>query len=533
MKLQKLFMHRSINLGMVTILGLFCYMPAAQAGSGSIIGDEDSSYIEKAVTGDFNADGTLDVVVCSGYTDQRSEPADDCIPEDPDDASDPTDPVSEGSDPDDPECDGVVEKVDVGAVHIFTSGVGYQTPISAADGVIYGKAEGDHFGRSCANAGDFNGDGADDLVVGAHVNNDGGTYAGAVYVIFGSPDILDIVNVEDARVLTILGANDSDYLGTAVASVGDSDGDGKGDIIIAAIGTTTGSAYLVFGGSSTRTLNLGLLGLHVESTGPFSLILTPRYVEYYGEDRRDLTASAVAGIGDVNGDGYADFSVGAPQNDDVDTDAGKVYILLGGSRPSVSRLSLEQRAAAQLTGEASYDSAGEAIAGAGDIDGDGYADVVIGASSYDWGDTYAGAAYVWYGSADPADGSLADTQRFIGGSYGDKAGSAVAGVGDFDGDGLDDLLVGAADGGDGGSAWLVFGSDAYDSTSMTLATGTAGIQKFTNPSSSSDDFGDFVGPAGDLDGNGSTYVIIGAPYNDDGGSSAGKIYIRNQARITK
>ena len=166
-----------------------------------------------------------------------------------------------------------------------------------------------------------------------------------------------------------------------------------------------------------------------------------------GEAEWDWTAYSVGGAGDTNGDGYADVIVGARANTSGGAGAGAAYIVNG---PFSGDLDLAA-ADAKMVGEESNDTAGVSVAGAGDVDADGFGDVVIGAWSADGG-TGPGAAYLVYGPFTASiDLSLADV-KLIGENDHDAVGFPVASAGDMDGDGYDDLLVGALYNDEGGEA---------------------------------------------------------------------------------
>ena len=157
----------------------------------------------------------------------------------------------------------------------------------------------------------------------------------------------------------------------------------------------------------------------------------------------------MARAGDVNADGYDDMLIGADANDDGGAGSGAVYLVLG----SLSPVSLGLADAdAQYTGAAEADAAGVAASGAGDTDGDGFDDVLVGANNHDAGGSNAGAAFLVRGSAWPASLGLSTADAtYTGEASSNSAGSAVSGVGDVDADGFDDLLVGASHNDDGGS----------------------------------------------------------------------------------
>ena len=248
-------------------------------------------------------------------------------------------------------------------------------------------------------------------------------YRGLVYLILGdsAPGDEDLGSA-DAQ---YTGEEIDDAAGTSVTGAGDVDGDGYADLLVGAPGvaTKTGAAYLVLGGSAPGDLDLGSAD-----------------AQYTGEEIGDYAGNSVAGAGDVDGDGSPDLLIGAYINDDGGSGAGAAYLVLGDSAPGDLDLG---SADAQYTGEQAGDGAGSSVAGAGDVDGDGYADLLMGARyNHDGGD-YAGAAYLVLGGSAPGDLDLGSADAQYTGELGDYAGTSVAGAGDIDGDDHADLLIGA------------------------------------------------------------------------------------------
>ncbi len=282
-----------------------------------------------------------------------------------------------------------------------------------------GEAAGDHFGYRVAGVGDVDGDGLDDVAVSAN-EHDGpaGADAGRLYVFRG---------VDGALLLAFDGEAAGDTLGDALAGLGDLTGDGRPEILAGAsghdgAGTNAGRAYVIEAAS-----------------GALHLVLD-------GEASWDFFACAADNAGDLNCDGYADLLIGAGTHDGPGgTDAGRAYVFDG----------LSGTLLYQWDGEAAGDNFGIDVAGAGDPDGDGFSDVLVGAFLHNG---EAGRAYLYSG----IDGSLA---RTFDGAAGDRLGLPVAGAGDVDGDGMDDLLAGLslhdASGPDAGAVWLWSGSSGY------------------------------------------------------------------------
>ena len=367
-----------------------------------------------------------------------------------------------------------------------SDGIGREIDLSdldADDGVIIqGDAEGDFAGRSVSGAGDVNGDGYADLLIGAVAGDDGGESAGEAYLVFGkgsgfgSPDdtgrrVVDLTGLAPADGFIIQGAAAGDFTGISVSGAGDVNGDGYADLIVGAYrgddgGESAGAAYLVFGRASGmgRVLDLSRLA---EADG----------VIIHGDRSGDRAGISVSGAGDVNGDGYADLIVGSYRGDYVGESAGAAYLVFGkasgiGRRDGTGRvLDLSRLAEADgmiIRGDGPGDRAGLSVSGAGDVNGDGYADLLVGAPLGDDGGTDAGAAYLVFGKAsgtgrvlDLSDLDGADGFTIQGDEAGDRAGYSISGAGDVNGDGYADLIVGAPRGDDGGGeageAYVLFG----------------------------------------------------------------------------
>jgi len=338
--------------------------------------------------------------------------------------------------------------------------------------IFTGEAGGDLFGRSVASAGDVNGDGFDDLIVGAVYNDAGGNFAGRAYVFSGQTgDMIYIFTGEAA----------GDRLGWSVASAGDVNNDGFDDLIVGASGNDAGGnnagrAY-VFSGQTGDTL----------------------YV-FTGEAGGDLFGRSVASAGDVNGDSFDDLIVGASGNDAGGNLAGRAYVFSGQTGDTLY----------VFTGEAAEDLFGFSVASAGDVDNDGFDDIIVGALRNDAAGLEAGRAYVF-------SGQTGDTLYvFTGEAGGDEFGRSVASAGDVDNDSFDDLIVGAsrndAGGNNAGRAY-VFSGQTGDT--INVFTGEAPF----------DVFGNSVASAGDVNNDGFDDLIVGALYNDAGGNNAGRAYV--------
>ena len=344
-------------------------------------------------------------------------------------------------------------------------------------------AEGDqafaNFGQqAAATAGDVNGDGYSDLIVGAWWYDNGQTNEGRAYVFFGGPD-----GPSTAAGWTAEGTASSEGLGSSVSTAGDVNGDGYSDAIVGAPGysSNTGKAYLFLGGIS---------GL--SPTASWTAV---------GESPNSYFGSPVASAGDVNGDGYADVVIGAAS---YNTYTGRAYLYMGGA----SGLSADPSWTA--TGPRTYSYLGWSVATAGDVNGDGYSDVIVGAGQRDT--SYPGTAYLFLGGAT----GLSTTADWtaLGESGNNAFGESVATAGDVNGDGYSDVVIGADRySGVTGKAYLFLGgASGLSNTSAWTATGESSFNVF----------GSTVASAGDVNGDGYSDVAVAAlGYN----SEAGKVYL--------
>jgi hypothetical protein len=308
---------------------------------------------------------------------------------------------------------------------------------------------------------DVDGDGAADLVVGAAPNALAG---GSAYVFLGGASGLS-PNV------TLGPGGPVGAYGRAVANLGDINGDGYADVAVDAYISGSGFAYYYLGGPA---------GL---STTPTAIV--PPTPVNSGSD-----VLAIAAAGDVNADGYADIVVGDGLADLV---TGVAYVYLGGPEGLGAPLTLVDPAGAK-------GAFGISVAGAGDVDGDGYADVVVGASDYS-GSAGFGAAYVYRGG--PRGPSSSPVILASPSSLGDlQLGSSVASANDVNGDGYADILVTAYAGSTGkGAAYLYFGS----------ANGIVDMPaQLTDPTGTGAGFGISISSGGDVDGDGFADVVVGS-----------------------
>ena len=399
----------------------------------------------------------------------------------------------------------------------------------------------DEAGFSVANAGDVNGDGIDDLLVGSHFADPGGTLdAGQTYVVFGGTNVfdaaIDLTALDGSDGFAINGINQFDNSGWAIAAAGDVNGDGIDDIMVSAqlADSTTagqiGQTYVVFGSAAGFSANLNVADLN--GTNGFTI---------NGIDADDQSGYSVSGAGDVNGDGIEDMIIGARAADPNGSLSGETYVVFGSSSGFGGSLDLADLNGANgfvINGEDANDRSGRTVSSAGDVNGDGIDDILIGANRAENGAAGAdsGRAYVVFGSAAGFGASLELSDingingfAMSGVNTGDFTGFTVANAGDFNGDGIDDVIIGApSDGAAGvaGAAYMVFGNAAGFAANLDLAA-LDGTNGFAFEGIAGDDqFGFSVTGAGDVNGDGLDDVLIGAPQADGNGNAAsGQAYL--------
>ena len=307
---------------------------------------------------------------------------------------------------------------------------------------LQGESEGDHAGWSVAGLGDLNGDGLDDVGVGAVRESSNEEWSGAAYVVLGG-SFAGTRSLAEADAV-YHGVAYRDYAGRRMSGGGDLDGDGLDDAAIAADGAE----------------DQGIVGVVLGRAVPVSELLETVDAVWTGEAAEDRAGIAMAGVTDLTGDGYADLAIGAPNSDEAHPDAGTVYLVEGAAGLVGGPL---REVPLRLHGASTEDGAGASLDAGSDVDGDGTPDLCIGAPRAALTGPDAGAAYLVWGGAGITTGDLdAAAVRLLGEDWGDFAGGAVAGIGDFDADGFGDLAIGAAgfQGGSayGGTIYLVLGS---------------------------------------------------------------------------
>ncbi len=409
-------------------------------------------------------------------------------------------------------------------------------------------------GYTVAQVGDLNGDGIPDFVVTTQKNDQlnggpgvGFIYEAVVYVVFGErpltgagafPASLDLASLDGNNGFVIMHAgtvnsNGAAMLGFSVSAAGDVNGDGIADLLIgvpeygvSGNGTTsgggtpgTGGAFVIFGhtGSFPATID------------PFADLDGSNGFAIVGEASGDAAGTSVSAAGDLNSDGLADLVIGAPK---AANSAGAAYVVYGrnGAFPAVFHLSsLDGTNGFKVTGATSGDQFGASTGTLNNLEGLGsaVAYLVIGAPGAGSG---AGAAYVVAGYNVPtaapafAIGSV-DLFQISGASAGDKLGASVSGVGDLDGDGLGNLIVGAPGASNGaGAAYVIFGASNPQGNlfPVQISTGDIGstVHGCTFTGGANAQVGFSVQGAGDINGDGFSDLIIGAPGATSGAGAA-------------
>ncbi len=400
--------------------------------------------------------------------------------------------------------------------------------ISDTEGGFTGTLEdNDDFGRAMAFLGDLDGDGIDELAVGASGDDDGGASRGAVWILFLNAD--GTVNSHQKISSTQGGFTgtlaDGDNLGASVAALGDLDGNGVGDLAVGAfkdddLGVDRGAVWILFLNAN------GTVNSHqkINSTqGGFTGTLADG----------DSFGASVASLGDLDGNGVGDLAVGAFKDDDGGADRGAVWILFLNANGTVSSHQKISDTEGGFTGTLDdEDWFGISVASLENLNGDGIGDLAVGAFKDDDGGVDRGAVWILFLNANGTVNSHQKINSTQGGFTGtlddeDSFGASVASLGDLDGDGIGDLAVGAVKDGDGGAdrgaVWILFlNSDGTVGSHQKISDTEGG---FTGTLDDGDWFGTSFAPLEDLDVDGSRDLAVGAMLDDGGGSNRGAVWV--------
>ena len=332
--------------------------------------------------------------------------------------------------------------------------------------------------------------------------------SGASFVVFGKADttavalsdiegeVLNPIDLDGNAILddpsgfVINGVAEGDLSGTSVSGAGDVNGDGLDDLIIGAShddpnGSNSGASFVVFGKAGSEVVELSAIG-----TGGFAI---------NGISAGDATGSSVSGAGDVNGDGLDDVIIGAPFSGSDRALSGASFVVFGKAGTDVVELSdiksgtlnlidlnlnglLDDPSGFEISGLTSDALLGHSVSDAGDVNGDGFDDLIIGAHNFDFNGSSSGTSFVVFGKAD---GTAVDIPGIITGrggfalngvSQNDQSGRSVSSAGDVNGDGFDDLLIGAPLDDpnsieSAGTSFVFFGGDLTGSVALVGTTG--------------------------------------------------------------
>lgn len=417
--------------------------------------------------------------------------------------------------------------------------------VDSAQVQIFGAENGDHLGRSSSGAGDINGDGSPDLIIGApgaetdldfddsDDDDDEDELDGKAYLILGSgelPPEIDLADSNEGIVITILGPGEHASLGWSVSGAGDVNLDGFDDFIVGAPDAEhgprdeCGAAFLIFGSEALpmviNSTSLGAMG-----------------VTLIGPTKDAHAGYSVAGAGDFNNDGFADVLIGAPGADINSADeSGITYLLLGGeSLPQSIDLRHSSPHIVEFKGSGEEHHAGRAVSDIGDFNGDGIADIGITEPGDDHDEH--GKAHLIFGNPTlPTSVSLADigasglqSMTLYGGGGINNLGRSISSAGDPNDDGFSDVLIGSGEGDDDddddeheGSAFLILGSSSPPGGLSVTELAGAGTEFYNL--SNHEALGHAVHHTLDITGDGQDDFLLGAPRYKAGGTRWGAAY---------
>ncbi|MGA1819483.1 MAG: putative Ig domain-containing protein [Thermoplasmatota archaeon] len=392
--------------------------------------------------------------------------------------------------------------------------VGFQN-LSHSEASYIGETSYDSAGTTLASLGDVNGDGFDDLAIGT-VNHDGGGQlnTGKVYIIFGKAvgweKNVPLAN-SDA---SIVGQESMHYIGISVSSAGDVNGDGFDDILL---GSFKSKAYLFMGKEEGWSNPIGV-------SNADTIFQSATGYDYMGE--------TVSGGGDLNGDGFDDIVISATRNSEFTSYAGKVYVYFGGSEGFDETVS-PASADATYFGEGISNMTGKVLKSDGDVNSDGFDDILISSIYYGIGGYGRGKTYLVLGKSEGWETgvNLVDADAsWIGENGGDYSGYALSFVDDYNADGYGDLMISAytysQDGIRPGKVYFIPGRVQGWETNVSLSS----IDVSMIGESDYDCFGKSMIGVGDVTGDARPDVLISSYLNDENGPNTGKVYLVQSLR---
>ena len=381
----------------------------------------------------------------------------------------------------------------------------------------------DRFGWSVANIGDLDGDGVKDIAAGAIYDGTGGNKKGAVHIMFmesdGSVKSTAVINDSTENGPDLTGG---DQFGYSVENLGDLDGDGVNDLAVGAInddegtGTNLGAVHIIF--MNTDGSVASIVEINSSTTNGPSLAASDNF------------GTSIANIGDLNNDGVNDLAVGALGDDGGGTNRGAVHIMYmntDGSVDSTVEINDSTENGPTLSDD---DEFGTSIANIGDLNNDGVNDLAVGALGDDGGGTNRGAVHIMYMNTDGSVDSTVEindsTENGPDLNSNDDFGESVENLGDLDGDGVNDLAVGAskdnANGNNDGTIHIMYMNT--DGSVKSTVEINAGITN--GPAvSATERFGKSIAEIGDFDSNCINDLAVGAYNADDPGNNRGEVHI--------